>query len=959
MRQVAEGVPDGLVTFLFTDIEASTQRVQSLGQTQWLAVLEQHNAIIRHAVARHAGYEVKTEGDAFFVTFADAAQAVEACLEAQLELAAHPWPPGAPIRVRMGLHTGTAHLVDGDYVGLVVHEAARIAATGHGGQTIVSEATRLSAGLDPRRVRDLGRHALKDFPEPQRLHQLVDPRLPSSFPALRTLTAAVHNLPTAPTALVGRTEEVTSCAELLLGGTRLLTLTGPGGIGKTRLALAVAEQLLAYFPLGVWIVPLESVAKADQVIPAVNEALGVIELQDSSASEALVSRLQSGQPALVVLDNVEHLADAGLVVADLLAACGNLSVLATSRTRLRLRGEQVHAVDPLDEGSSVQLFTARAAEVQQGFALDDTSRSPVQQICGFLEGMPLAIELAAARVRELGVDGVHDGLVRSLDLLTEGPIDLPARQQALRSTIAWSVDLLGPAEQAALAQLSVFAGGMGAGSAAAVVGDGVRLHSLAEASLLRRTGHRFAMLETIRQFASERLPDIEAEGARSRHAEFFCALATKAAPQLTGPEQVTWLQRLAEDHDNLRTALDALLLRDPSSAAAMTAALGRFWEIRGFWTEARERTEAAYRTIEPQDPAMADLLHWKGRQELAAGSFDAATEAHRAALTARLRAGDLAAAGRSADALGEVARLAGDDLASQSYYESALHHFQTAGDRHGEATTMQNLGALALQQERAAAAVEHLGPAHDLFVSLDDHRGAARALLNLGLAHLLLEDDAAAEGMFDRAMAAFTELGDREGEAAVLSNLGMVASRHGDHDAALARWTEALSIERELGNAYNTALLLTNLLDIHNARNELDEALGVAREALAIRRSLGSEEAVPELLYFLGVMANHQGDPAHALALLLEAAGLRRRRGELVGESTARLVAAGIAAELGDEAKADELRLRVRACVRESADLDAHVEELLPHIGRWPQERAWLLGLPDELRAARLAAEDL
>ncbi|MCW2543596.1 MAG: hypothetical protein JWM40_1148, partial [Frankiales bacterium] len=927
-------------------IEGSTQRVHSLGHSQWLAVLEEHNAIVRQAVATHGGYEVKTEGDAFFVTFGDAGQAVEACLEAQLALGAHSWPPGAPIRVRMGLHTGEAHLVDGDYVGLVVHEAARIAATGHGGQTVLSEATRLASGIEASRVRSLGTHALKDFPEPQELHQLIDLGLPTSFPALRTLTAAVHNLPTAPTALLGRDGDIDRVAELLLGDTRLVTLTGPGGIGKTRLALAVGHRLLAYFPTGVWMVQLASVSSADRIVPTINETLGITEVQGAPPLESLTDRVSGSQPALLVLDNYEHLTDGALVVADLLSACPNLSVLVTSRSRLRLRGERDIALEPLDSPSSVQLFAARATEADADGVHDSEAAAA---ICAFLEGMPLAIELAAARVRDLGVAGVRDGLAHSLDVLDEGAVDLPPRQQALRSTIAWSYELLDAEQQRAFRQLGVFAGRMEPEAAAAVAGPEVRLQPFVDTSLLRRVGERFTMLETIRQYALERLAlaDEIAE-VSARHSRWFCDFACTASPQLTGAEQSTWLERLGNDHDNVRVALDALLEHDPARAAAATAAMGRFWEVRGFWEEASGRTQAAFAAVAPDDPARADLLHWMGRQAMNAGDLDAAAVSFRESLNLRMRTGNLAAAGRSCDALGEVARLSDDAETATSYYESALHHYQVVGDKHGEATTLQNLGALALGQGDSGRAVGLLAEALGVLESLQDMRGAARVRMNLGYASLQQDETAEAMALLRASLLEFEELDDREGIAGALATLGHAAVRANDLDQVRDHWTRALEIERALGNKRRIAALLAHLQSLYNSLDDADAATGCAREGVQLGRELGDDARVADLLYFLGRMAWNDGDGAHALSQLLESAALYRAHGDLEQESFSRGAAAGIARATGDDALGDDLRMRVAACLEGNGSTSEHVELLLAHVSPWPSERAWLLAATAE-----------
>ena len=522
-------LPSGTVTFLFTDIEGSTKLLHELGD-RYGEVLAEHRRVIREAVQRHNGVEVDTQGDAFFVAFARASDAVAGAQEAQVAL------QGGPVRVRMGLHTGEPIRSEEDYVGVDVHRGARIAAAGHGGQVLVSQATRdlLDSSIE---LVDLGLHRLKDLSEPQRLYQLGS----EQFPPLKTLYQT--NLPVPATPFLGRERELAEVLGLLRSS-RLLTLTGPGGSGKTRLAVQAAAEAAEDFPAGVWWVSLAPLRDPALVLDSIAQVLGAKgDLGEHIADKEL----------LLLLDNLEQLLAAAPELAALLAGCSGLRLLATSREPLRLAAEQEYPVPPFVPEEAVGFFSARARAVRPDFQPDET----VGEVCRRLDNLPLALELAAARVKVLSPEQILARLERALPLLTGGRSDAPERQRTLEATISWSYDLLTEDEQRLFARLSVFAGGCTLEAAEQVCEvDLETLASLVDKSLLRQTEGRFWMLETIREYALDRLSEAgEADGVRQRHAEHFLPLAEAAHEQRLGARGRAFATWFEQEQANLRAAL--------------------------------------------------------------------------------------------------------------------------------------------------------------------------------------------------------------------------------------------------------------------------------------------------------------------------------------------------------------------------------------------------------------------
>jgi len=650
-------LPSGTVTFLFTDIEGSTKLLRELGEAGYAGALAEHRRLVREAVAANGGVEVDTQGDAFFVAFPTARGALAAARQAQEALA------GGPIRVRMGIHTGTPIVAEEGYVGADVHKAARIAAVGHGGQVLVSSAT---AALVGEMLQDLGSHRLKDLSAPERIFQAGDPE----FPPLRTLYRT--NFPVPVTPFLGRDRELAEVTALIARQeVRLVTLTGPGGTGKTRLGSQAAGELADRYPGGVWWVPLAPLRDSALVLESASQAVG--------ASDGLADHIGDAT-MLILFDNFEHVVDAAPDVAAVLAACPNLDVVVTSREALHLAGEHEYHVPPMAPTDGVELFIARA------HAIDPTieSSAAIDSICARLDELPLAIELAAARIKLLRPDKMLERLDRSLPMLTGGARDMPERQRTLRATIEWSHDLLTADEQRLFARLSVFRGGATLEAIESIAqADLDTLQSLVDKSLVRRRGDRFVMLETIREFADERIRESgERADLERRHADFFKVLAEEAYPNLKGGPKA-WLDRLDADHDNLRAALDHLeSTRDTQAVLQLAGAVYRFWYMRGYLREGRDRLERLLALDAALTSARVRALH--GAAVMASVTGDPETAAKRAA-EAREMARALGDAWGEAYAeymLATAATERKDWAAALPSYEASLEAFRELGDEH-------------------------------------------------------------------------------------------------------------------------------------------------------------------------------------------------------------------------------------------------------------------------------------
>jgi predicted ATPase/class 3 adenylate cyclase len=775
----ARRLPSGTVTFLFTDVEGSTRLLREEGAA-YAVLLEECRRVIRHAFTRRGGVEVDTQGDAFFVAFSRAADAVAAAIEAQSALET------GPIRVRMGIHTGEPLVTREGYVGMDVHRAARIAASAHGGQIVLSETTRrlLDAGAP---IRDLGEHRLKDLIGAERLFQLGD----GDFPPLRTLDAT--NLPVVSIPLVGRERELEELVTMLSNGTRVLTLTGPGGTGKTRLALQVAAELVGNVYDGVFWVPLAAVGDPELVSSEIARTIG--------APDDLSGFLR-GRELLLVLDNFEHLLDAAPVVSAVVGASADTRVLVTSRARLRVAGEEEYQLDSLPPKQAAALFAERARGVGRNLAPDAT----IEEICRRLDGLPLAIELAAARTKLLTPDSLLQRLDSALSLLTGGPRDAPARQRTLRATIEWSYELLDPRARELFACLAVFAGTFPLEAAEEVCVAALDdLGTLVDYSLVKAIGDdRLFMLETIREYALDKLTEAREEQAlRERHAAFFLALAEQAYAGRLDAE-AEWSARLEIDHDDVRAALDWLLEADPDRAVALAGALGWFWLSRGLLQEGCGRLAAA----------------------LAASGIEG-----------RLRA-------RALTSSGALAARNGDPVAGTRELDVAVAIWRELGEVDELASALDVLGwALIYDANDDAPALEAFEQSLELRRELGDEAGVTRALV--GIAQVLV-----ALGQTERAEAISLELLERAAGDARTAHfayhfLADCALIRGDCAEAGARYRQSLRAALPLGDVVETSFEVQGVAMSEAGTGNTHLAVVIAASVEALWESLGLAVSVP------------------------------------------------------------------------------------------------------------------
>ncbi len=842
--------PGGTVTFLFSDIEGSTRLEQQIGTERYAVLRERHREILRAAFAAHAGAEQGTEGDSFFVVFPVARAAVQAAVRAQRDLAAESWPDGVTVRVRMGLGAGEATMAGGSLVGIDINRAARIGAVAHGGQVVLSDAVRalISGGLpDDVTLRDLGEHRLKDLRAAERLSQVVAEGLDVDFPPLRTLDTRPNNLPTQLTTFVGRDDELAEALDLL-GRTRLLTLTGPGGTGKTRLSLQLAASAADRFAGGIFFVALEPVRDPTLVVARIAESVGIAQAGGRPILDLLVDWL-ADRPVLLVLDNFEQVVDAAGDIATLQRSASGVSIIVTSRIVLRISGEQEYPVgglpvppdlehlsaldrarlpeelrslDPrtLDHYAAVRLFIARAVAVKPGFTVTNQNAPAVAAICARLQGMPLAIELAAARVKILSPEAILARLDKQLSVLVASSRDLPERQQTLRGAIAWSYDILDDPCRRLLDRLSVFVGGLDLEQAEIVCGPSEELGqdvldgltSLVDQSLVRSEEAegepRFRLLDTIREYAGEMLAARgEGEELERRHGAAFLTLAEAAATELAGVGQGSWLVRLEREHDNIRAAIDrATDRRDADTAIRTGFAMWRFWQKRGYLVEARTRLD---------------------RIAGQAWSHD----------EPRLRA-------RLVEALGGVCWWQGKPEAMQVFYDEALELWRATGDKAEIANALYNASfrwVLAVNPDTVkpeevdplAIGERYLLEALSLYRELGDKRGAGNALWGLGGRHYFRAENEAALVPLRESLALFREVGDRTMEAWALHMVGGTLQRLDAFEDARENLRLALRQFHEVGDASGITLVLDDLYLLAVGEHDLPRAArlyGAARQ---------------------------------------------------------------------------------------------------------------------------------
>ena len=845
--------------------------LQTLGD-RYAQVLEDQRRLLREAFQRHSGREVGTAGDGFFVVFVRPRDAVAAAVDAQRAVARHTWPEGAAVRVRMGLHTGEGALAGGDYVGLDVHRAARIASVGWGGQILLSQSTGALIEHEPPEgvtLRGLGPHRLKDLARPEDLFQVAHPDLQSDFPSLHSLDAMPNNLPVQLTSFIGREKEIADIKRSM-ATTHVLTLLGPGGAGKTRLALQIAAECVDLLHDGVWLVDLAPISDPTLVAQTAASAVGLRE-PGRSPMEALIDFLRP-KSLMLILDNCEHvLAAAADLCSGLLRHAPNLRILATSRETLGITGELVYRVPPLPlpdphdaaspdsvgQFAAVQLFVERATFQQPGFAITTSNAKTIATICRRLDGIPLALELAAARVKVLSLDQIAARLNDRFRLLTGGArTDLP-HHQTLRAAMDWSYDLLPEDERALFRRLSVFVGGFTLEAAESVCADAAGLDSSHVLDLLSRlvdkslvtvddrakSEVRYRLLETVRQYSFDRMVEAgEVERVRNRHRDFYQNLAERAELELTGPEQKTWLDRLEIEHDNYRAALE-WSMADAKGAEAATRLAGSlwwFWEVRGYWSEARRWLKAAL---------------------------------------ARKEGVSAAARAKALNAASGIALRQGDSAETKAFAQESLELSRQLGDKRTTASCLVILGTQACRMQDYKQAAELSGESLTLSREVGDNWGTAWAQGILGLVAAEEKDYTRATALMEESIQGMRTLGTQWGMGIMLVNLGLVTREQGDLARAVSLFEEALGVLRQLGDKSYISYTQLNLGAVASALGEHTRAAQLYADSLALRKELEDRRGMATCVAALGCTAAGLGDFDRAARLLGAAEAMRERVG--------------------------------------------------------------------------------
>lgn len=843
--------PDGVVTFLFTDIEGST-RIWEQFPEEMRHSLRRHDALITQTITEKGGTVIKPrgEGDSFFTVFGRATEAVEAATALQRSLVTEPWHPSITLRVRVALHTGEADLRDGDYYGSTVNRCARLRSIAHGGQTLLSLATyELVRDCLPAEVslKDMGTHRLRDLQRPEQVFQLLHSSLPDGFPPLRSLNTIPNNFPQQLTSFVGREQEIQEVLHLLKT-TRLLTLTGTGGCGKTRLALQVGAEVLENYADGVWFIDLAPVNDPALIPQTVATVLNVKEEASRPLTDTLVNYLKY-KSALLIFDNYEHL----IVARDLLAgliqqSSPSLRFLATSREILGIAGEviwrvpslstpavnTVPALEGLAQFEAVRLFIDRAILARPSFTVTNETAPAIAQICQRLDGIPLAIELAAARVRVLSVEQINQRLSERFRLLTGGSRILLPRQQTLRALIDWGYNLLSEIEQKLFRRLSVFVGGWTLEAAEAIcAGEGIDefeildlLSALVDKSLVvleerQEESFRYRLLETLRQYGHEKLAAAEQAELEQRYRSFFFNLATAAEPHLQSADASVWLEQLEMEINNFRAVLVGYATQPDAAELTLVLSLLKFCIGRGYWTEGRQWLESLLqRDRVASTPSRAQVV----------------TE------------------------LGSLALRQGDFAVARSLYQESLELYQHLANLNGVADQLFNLGTVALCQGDYTIARSLYADSLQIQRSLPDPSGTGRLLFTLGLMAENQGDYAAAHSFYQESYDLWEQLGDRYFLAYVLGGLGSLAENQGDYEQARSFYESSLTLRQELGDRQSLAYSSFSFASLAEKQGDYAKAQSLYEQSLAAQRELGDKLGMTYSLRGFGLVAEKQRD---------------------------------------------------------------------------------------------------
>lgn len=941
----SQNLPTGTVTLLFTDIEGSSALWERHADKMSTA-LARHNEIIYQAAHQFGGYIFKTMRDGICIAFAVAPNAVQAALTAQRLLQVEPWDELTPIYVRMGLHTGTCDVREGDYVGPPLNRVARLMAAAYGRQTLLSRPTEelvrhhLSAETS---LLDLGQVRLRDLAWPEQVFQLVHPDLELHFPPLRSMVSVPNNLPVQRTSFVGREKEITE-VKSLLEHTRLLTLTGAGGTGKTRISLQTAADLLELYPDGIWLVELAPRTDPNLVLQAVAEVMGVYEERGKPLSSSLLTALKT-RHVLLVLDNCEHLiVGCRSVVSDIIRVCPNVRIMASSREPLGVSGEQIYRVpslalperitsqkaEDMAKYEALSLFEERAKQVMPTFSIRDENLRFVIEICRRLDGIPLAIELAAARARTLPVDEILTRLDNRFALLTGGPHDVSSRQQTLQALIDWSYDLLNERERSTLLNLSVFSGGWTLAAASSVcAADGVSQDSavdvitdLVDKSLvIYKEGNiddrRYRLQETVQQYARERLQGSGVEeDVCQRHCDCFLAQAENADAQLRGPKQQEWLERVEIEHDNFRAALSWCQQkfedRDATARIQMgvriAGALGRFWMVRGYWTEGRRLIALQLANIpDIPSPAQSKAMYWAAMLASRQGDYGAAQSLFQQSLEISREMQDEQGMAWALCGYAQTILYYGDYDEAQVLFQQSLGFSRKLKDQAGISDALSGLGDVAYSTKEYKKAGELYQQGLEIENQLEGKQGIASFIHKLASVAFYLDGLDAARELWEKSLEISRQIGNPASIATTIRNLAIVAENQLGPEVARELYGQALEIRRGLGDRAGIADGLKDLGDSAYKQNDYTAARELYGQDLEIRRELKDKAGIVASLNSLGGVAFNQDDYATARGFYQQSLEICRTSGNQENIAVTLKNLGAVAEAEGDFAGAREL----------------------------------------------------
>lgn len=846
-------IPDGTVTFLFTDIESSTKLAQQFPESIQNE-LEKHHAILNEVIKSHNGFIFEIIGDAFCAAFTNPGDAIKSAYEIQKRLLTENFN-GISIKVRIGIHTGKAEWSGRRYIGYItLARTHRVMSAAFGGQILVSnDCHNISrdAFHNSMSYRDLGERRLKDLIQPMRIFQVISPDLPAEFPPLKTLDARPNNLPVQLTNFIGREKEIEEVKKSL-AETHLLTLAGPGGTGKTRLCLQAAAEVIDDFANGVWFVDLAPLKDEKLLLQTVAHVIGVKEIPKTELLNTITDFLKEKE-ILILLDNCEHIIDSCSLLAEtLISNCPELKIMATSREALRCRGETMYYVTSLElpdlnsdttfekltQYESVRFFIEKAVSLKQGFQVTNSNAPYVAEICHKLDGIPLAIELAAARIKVLSVEQISERLNDRFNLLISGNRTALPRQQTLRALIDWSHDLLSVKEKLLWKRLSVFAGGWTIEAAEKVCScEELKqneildiLSNLVDKSLViyDEQTNRYSMLETIRQYGEEKLDAaLELDEIMKRHLSYYVEFAGMAKINLSGSEQKNWMNRLDDESSNFQVALVSSIVRGYRlKGIQLVLSVCRYWEVRGFISQAKNWLKEFLNSPEEiPEIEKAGLLQWSGTFEWITGNYANA----------------------------------------KSFYEEGFLIHSKLNNKTGIAVSLNNLGLIYNITGEHEKSKEYTEQSHKIFSELGDKAQMADSLLNLGSTLINLNDMEKAKSVFEECLVMYREIGDTRGIGMILTNLGSIHGYNKDYESARVYFEESLSIQRELQDRRNLAFTVGNLGSILSSMEHHEKAQEYLEESIRINTEIGNKKGLADSLNLLGFDLFTVGDVRNSI----------------------------------------------------------------------------------------------